>query len=199
MIFYVDFEDSFSHNILAECWKVGLKPQFLSSKKLSWDKPGVYLYGPGPGHPHDYTDFLTRLKTHLQSPQFFHFGFCLGHQLLSLAHGHEVQKSWHPVHGQTEELTIPFWEEFPVGVQGKKVKVQRYNSLTVNPPNKLLDCCLFESGEVAMMRFQRGLSFQFHPESVGTSHPDFFFKLIKNVAYHMTQKNGVSHAHSYYK
>jgi len=83
-------------------------------------------------------------------------GICLGHQMLGLIDKKMVSKAQEQIHGQT--IFIEF--------DGQERAVQRYNSLAV-----------YEDGtEVSIRRFERGISYQFHPESVGTDSNSLYFR-----------------------
>ena len=86
-------------------------------------------------------------------------GICLGHQLIGLVDGFEIRKSLKPMHG--EQVSILFNKKY--------TWVQRYNSLA-----------LFESArssdEILIREWSRGVSYQFHPESIGTLNNSIFFK-----------------------
>ena len=69
----------------------------------------------------------------------------------------------------------------------RRITVQKYNSLTVKLNKN--DCEALEekgfylyldSHELVMSRHKRLLTYQFHPESIGTTCPQLFFKPLLN-------------------
>ena len=116
----------------------------------------------------------------------FHLGVCLGHQIIGRVQGDKVIRSQMPLHGQAVPLKIPSWEGFfPKKTWNRNIQVQRYNSLTVRRRKVLgsLSEVLDENGEVLIRSFKQGISYQFHPESVGTSFPSLFFEPLKYFLY----------------
>jgi anthranilate/para-aminobenzoate synthase component II len=87
-------------------------------------------------------------------------GICLGHQLMARVQGREVSSSASQMHGQAVEILF----------HNKSYLVQRYNSLAVK----------IDGSEVNICEYQNGISYQFHPESVGTLQNEIFFKSLLN-------------------
>lgn len=183
-IILLDFDDSFTYNIASELSLLGLDCQVVH-----WSEyPDVFkqlqtsanacalILGPGPGHPDEYQEILPGLKKLIGKEQIFILGICLGHQLLARLIGVDVVKSSLPLHGQSVDFTVPAWldQEFA----GKTLQVQRYNSLTFFGREMPADWHWSgnSEGEVMIMKHQNLLSYQFHPESVGTSYREIFFK-----------------------
>ena len=86
-------------------------------------------------------------------------GICLGHQILALIDGLFVRRSMRPMHGQ--QVKIDF--------NNQNILVQRYNSLAVYVSEK-------NDNEILIRNWDRGISYQFHPESIGTERSPLFFK-----------------------
>ncbi len=180
MIYLCDFEDSFTYNIYADLQELKLPVtvipfkeiyQFLQTKITSNEKE-VIILGPGPGHPDEYNFIHTTVKSLLERKNLMLVGICLGHQLIWQAKGHACQHSATPVHGQIQKLKL----------FGKDLEVQRYNSLAIKLSTEqvveleknghrltLVNSELFASvkGDV--------LTYQFHPESVGTTCPNLLY------------------------
>jgi len=184
-VLLLDFNDSFTYNVASELLKIGIKTLVIPKpeikkylrKVIEKNKKTIIVYGPGPGHPDEYDEFFPLILKAIKRPYIYSMGICLGHQLLWRAQGYQVISSQTPIHGQQMEFEIPHWEEFDPFLWGKKVNVQRYNSLVVKGEGIKFS---YHEGEVMAGRFERGVSFQFHPESVGTKDPTIFFKSIKN-------------------
>lgn len=194
-IFLIDFNDSFTYNIAAELalmnHSVEIIPQeqavnFLNN--FNPDSDSVLIYGPGPGHPDEYQSLRNPILHLLDHPYIFHVGICMGHQLLWSLAGHRSVLSKKPIHGQAVSIEIPNWNDtFLESDLGRKVDVQRYNSLVVDYHGQQITNgmnffknvrCLYLDEELMISRFATGLSYQFHPESVGTSCPNIFFRVF---------------------
>lgn len=196
----MDFEDSFSYNIIGEFFSLDIRPHVVNKKDIvhflkNIDKEKAHkkiclIYGPGPGHPRDYQDEFILIKKVLKRSNIFHVGICLGHQLLLMAMGHEVIKSSLPTHGQKVQLKIPQWEHvFCSDDRGKNIWVQRYNSLVVKRNEKINGPKHFwydEQNEIMASYWDFGLTYQFHPESIGTDSPKTFFAPIKEIVYNLS-------------
>lgn len=164
-IIIIDFEDSFTYNIASvlypfeksvvvishdEFFKCHLE-KFLNSKEAH-----ALILGPGPGHPNEYQRYYLEIEKFRSLENFYVMGICLGHQILGLIDKKRVSKAQNQLHGQTKII------EF----NNKKRAVQHYNSLA-----------LYEDGrELNVRNFDRGVSYQFHPESVGTESGLIYFR-----------------------
>lgn len=194
-----DFADSFTFNIASILHRLGISFQVISLKdafcvleQLALHKKRkVIIFGPGPGTPQDYSFLFPAIRPLLKRPYYFHMGICLGHQLLATLRGYQIERCSHPCHGQREKFIIPPWPDiFPRHYIDQKILVQRYNSLRVKRDGPLEDKWPL-TGEIMACRFKGGVSFQFHPESVGTSCPYLFFNTITKFLYNKKdeQKN----------
>ncbi|MBF0313312.1 MAG: aminodeoxychorismate/anthranilate synthase component II [Oligoflexia bacterium] len=200
-----DFEDSFTYNIVSELQAVGGKVHVVSpdqakaylqklksdAKDLDLNNTTALVYGPGPGHPDQYAFLYPHIEALFGLPQFVHFGICLGHQIFWRIMGYPVERSRMPLHGQQVPFSIPRWRKvFLPQEMGRQVMVQRYNSLAVkvsggNYPRSMV---VNEEEECIASLFKWGVSYQFHPESVGTTHVKIFFKGMKRYFLHYERK-----------
>jgi len=164
-ILIIDFEDSFTYNVASVLYPLEQSvsvinvhdffthhfEKFLSEKNLR-----AIILGPGPGHPEIYQDYFQKIEELRKTESIYTMGICLGHQILGMMDGKKVLKSSEQIHGQT--ITINF--------KDTSLKVQRYNSLAVVDGSFAQD----------IRRFPRGISYQFHPESIGTENNLLFFE-----------------------
>ena len=181
-VLFVDCEDSFSWNIVAEIEKLGFDVHVLrhDDVRLTSDLSATYkiwVWGPGPGHPLEYPH-LIELMNKLSCKKVFHFGICLGHQLLGISRGGNVVSCLEPLHGQTREIRLAPWPDiFPMALSHTNIRVQHYNSLALIAACDLPAECreFIVSGESLMSSGPNYLSYQFHPESIGTNFRELFF------------------------
>lgn len=186
-----DFEDSFTYNIANVLYRLGVSSKIIHYKKLSTEiekqkKQSVFIFGPGPGHSRDYEMTFPIIKKLVLSNNHFIYGICLGHQLVHSALGGSVIHSKYPVHGESVLFKIPQWEIFSKEDRGKILPVQRYNSLVVDINTRLnydFDLALDVNSELMMSMFLKTYTCQFHPESVGTSCPEIFFRPVLKFLY----------------
>ncbi len=174
---FIDFEDSFSFNVVQELTDLGLAVEVIHWKDFeTLPSSGILALGPGPGHPDDYSVLYPLIQRWLDDERPY-FGVCLGHQIYWRVLGELVERSKDPQHGQkqTLELSVTFqeWLKLP-----SRVKVQRYNSLCVLGQGALRQPQLMnhiQEDEILITRGKNCISYQFHPESVGTSFRRAFF------------------------
>ncbi len=184
----IDFEDSFTYNIVSYFSKAE-----ISCDVIHWSKLNDYLltqyqcfvFGPGPGHVDDYQSITPYIKKILNDKSYSCIGICLGHQLIFKSLGAEIVPWEEPLHGRSIQVELPYW----LGHQ--KTAVQFYNSWGVCPSFFAKNVEIFKAEEkVLAAKADNFCSFQFHPESVGTSCPDTFFNLVFEIYYN--KKDGVS-------
>lgn len=168
-IYIVDFEDSFTFNIASELYlyekdlqvvshHVFFSPDNFSLFLRKINTPTAVILGPGPGNPEEYRYYFSSINEIKKNKFIFLMGICLGHQLLALMDGLIVRTSLKPGHGVQVKINF----------DDKNMLVQRYNSLAVFESVKSLK-------EVQVRQWKRGISYQFHPESIGTEHRALFF------------------------
>lgn len=166
-IFIVDFEDSFTFNLANVLYpyesrlRVVPHSKFFNDEYVSISKTSeriAVVLGPGPGRPEEYSAYFNKINHLRLNSDIYIMGVCLGHQILGLMDGLIIQDASKKVHGQTQEVLI----------EGSSRIIQRYNSLSV-----------YEDGvELYYRIFNRGISYQFHPESVGTENSIQYFKSL---------------------
>ena len=181
---FIDFEDSFSYNVVQELTEAGFHVEVMNWKDYEKNpEPHTLLVlGPGPGHPNDYQSIFFLVREWLNQLRPF-LGICLGHQIFWVLQGVEVVRSKRPLHGQKIELFLDEdWREW-LGVK-KKIFVQRYNSLAVpSGEEKSLSLLknFIQDDEILITRSSHLITYQFHPESVGTSFRQEFMDVVRSI------------------
>lgn len=184
-VFILDFEDSFTHNIYSEFLLKGHEAKVIEFKNLEAflsvpRRNCVYVYGPGPGHINEYEHLFSLIAINLQNDQIFHYGICLGHQIISNLFGAKIRPSANIMHGRSEKMLIPSWDVFDHSFQEKIASVMRYNSLcTVIDGETNFQVVTNEDNELLMTYSMHIFTTQFHPESVGTDCRNAFFDVVK--------------------
>lgn len=168
---FIDFEDSFAFNVIQELTNTGIEVSVLNWKDYE-ENPieGLLVLGPGPGHPDDYQQVYPLINSWIREKKPL-FGVCLGHQILWRLQDESVVRSKLPTHGQKVKLELSSewaaWLKLP-----STVYVQRYNSLAVlaqSAPRNPHLINFIQDDEILITRNEHILTYQFHPESIGTS------------------------------
>ena len=196
MITLIDFDDSFTFNIyscLKECFphiEIEVVPQNRAKSRLqtllATKKKHVLILGPGPGHPSEYSEFYPVISECIEHPSLFVMGICLGHQLIWNILGFKVVKSNRPIHGQRVEYTslkdqyIAPWLSFPLSVQRYNSLVVEYDKMLVKKLKNKQYKFYFSHDELIYSEGKNLITYQFHPESIGTYCPAQYFWPLKN-------------------
>ena len=173
MFLLIDNYDSFTYNLVQAFQMTGQSPyvvhnddpQLLSLAKDP--KLQAVCISPGPGHPSQAgycMEFLKLLPTHIPV-----LGVCLGHQILGLYAGAEINVAHSIMHGKQSDIVhdgTGIFSNLP-----HPMKVGRYHSLVVNAQK---DHDIFTvtarapEGEVMALRYRDRpwVGVQFHPESI---------------------------------
>ena len=184
----IDFNDSFTQNIRSELHRSGLRCEILNYSLIGHDfdfcKRQVIILGPGPGHPDDYQEVTHKLLRQVFARgNIYLMGICLGHQIILSYLGYEIKRRKSPKHGQCRVLELPKWRELEhTGESSRFISVQEYNSLIVldHPGSpKIVHSTFTDNEEILMSRGENFVTYQFHPESVGTSNSGVFFSFLK--------------------
>ena len=179
----IDFEDSFTYNLVQELSEANFSVEVIHWKDfITLPSDDLLVLGPGPGHPDEYQRIFPLIQSWLSMDKPL-FGVCLGHQIFWRLRGESVQRSLRPLHGQRIELNpSQEWRQW-LDIEGKLI-VQRYNSLMVGGDvgDRNLDLINFvHDDEVLITRSKRILTYQFHPESVGTTYRRKLIRAIYNI------------------
>src|SRR5665648_260497 len=105
-ITFIDFDDSFSYNVVQELTLVGFEVDIIHWQDYE-ENPSTKLLvlGPGPGHPDDYQKLFPLIDKWIKDGKPL-FGVCLGHQIFWRLQNEEVIRSREPVHGQKVKLRL---------------------------------------------------------------------------------------------
>jgi anthranilate/para-aminobenzoate synthase component II len=189
---FVDFYDSFSANLIQCFDSIGLdlEHHYWDEGKLDFTAFDFVVLGPGPGVIDDYVLFDPFLEQAI-ALNIKVVGFCLGHQILGRRLGLSVKKLDRPFHAKWFNINLS--DDF--SALKSNINVQFYNSWYLVPCDKPVEdvnyctVTLKETAMVVALKTDQFISYQFHPESVGTSCPQSIFRNINVFLYN--NKNAI--------
>lgn len=161
----VDQLRTFGHNVVI--YRNSVPAETLIERLQQMENP-ILMLSPGPGAPAEagcMPELLQRLRGELPI-----IGICLGHQAIVEAYGGHVGQAGEILHGKASAVTHDDSAMF-AGLPNP-LPVARYHSLVgSNTPQELTVNATF-NGMVMAVRHEgdRVCGFQFHPESILTTH-----------------------------
>ena len=185
-VFLLDNFDSFTYNLVDELRTLGLELivyrnsvsadvilQKMQKKAQRIDKNSqvkqvMLMLSPGPGNPSQAGSMLELLN--LVKGQFPVLGICLGHQAIVESYGGSIVRAEKVMHGKSS--LIKHCADKMFNNMPQPLPVARYHSLMAsNMPEELTVLANFAEIPMAVVHLKdKMLGFQFHPESILTSH-----------------------------
>ena len=162
-IVIINNDDDFCYMLAHLLDKMGFEVHIVGYKKFTMYKnTDVYVIGPGPGDPNDYTNYkviqIQKIISNIQNKKFL--AICLGHQLLCKMKGFECRKLVQPMQGE-KKLVYYFGKQYFLGFYNTFVPI--FNNLKNYDP---LQFSLDQSDNIIALRGSNFTSVQFHPESI---------------------------------
>lgn len=175
-IVFIDNFDSFTYNLVDQFRSLGhdvkiyrnhIAAEAIENAVNELDNP-VVLLSPGPGAPSEagsMPEVIQRLKGKVPM-----IGICLGHQAIVEAYGGAVAGAGEIVHGKVsmmEHQNHPTYSNLP-----SPLAIARYHSLVATQVPETLTVTAEVDGLVMSVVHEQDkiCSFQFHPESIMTTH-----------------------------
>ncbi|MGX7576445.1 aminodeoxychorismate/anthranilate synthase component II [Candidatus Vidania fulgoroideorum] len=187
MILIIDHNDSFVNNISEMFKNLKKKIYILNYNKLNYINLFIILYkviiclGPGPGDPREYKKSTRVLNNFYKSLKIL--GICLGHQIIGIFFGMNLKISKNINHGLPTNMIIKKFFKF-INIP-KRIKVVRYNSLTLNfkkSKNLKLEGFEEKNREIMILKHKKYniISFQYHPDSFMSQYSKKIMKFFIN-------------------
>lgn len=176
-IVLLDNRDSFTYNLVDELRQLGyplvvyrnhIAAEQLLATLASYPGRQLLCLSPGPGHPAESGNLLAVIEGARR--RYPMLGICLGFQALVHASGGRVDRCGETVHGKKALISHSnqgLFGDFP-----QPLAVARYHSLAGFDLPASIDV-LAHCGTIPMAAWfndYQALGFQFHPESILTSH-----------------------------
>ena len=182
MIYVIDHNDSFTHNVVhqlsmferVEC------DNYSSFSQNKLEKASTIVFSPGPGNPKNYP-LTSKIYNKFKGKKKI-IGICLGFQQILFCEGAEIIQQKKIYHGFQSKVRVT--SNKSLFDKGKTFKVGRYHSLKLKEPFKTKNFeitmrCL--ESKVAMSfenKKDKIYGFQFHPESFLTIDGNLLIKKI---------------------
>ncbi len=176
-IVLLDNRDSFTYNLVDELRQLGyplvvyrnhIAAEQLLATMASYSGRQLLCLSPGPGHPAESGNLMAVIEG--ARGRYPMLGICLGFQALVQASGGRVDRCGETVHGKKaliEHCNSSLFSGLP-----NPLAVARYHSLAGFDLPESIDVLAY-CGSIPMAAWfhdYRALGFQFHPESILTSH-----------------------------
>jgi len=182
MIYVVDHNDSFTHNVVhqfslfdkVEC------DNYNNINRLKLRQAKVIIFSPGPGNPKNYPSTSEIYNQYKGKKKII--GICLGFQQILFCEGAKIIEQNKIYHGYQSPIKVV--NKNSIFKKNQIFKVGRYHSLKLKEPFKINNFditmrCL--ESKVAMAfenRKDNVYGFQFHPESFLTNNGNLLIKKI---------------------
>jgi anthranilate synthase/aminodeoxychorismate synthase-like glutamine amidotransferase len=182
MIYIIDHNDSFTHNVIHQ-FSLFDKVECNNYNKINntkLKKASVIVFSPGPGSPKDYPISSNIYRKFKGKKKII--GICLGFQQILFSEGAKIIEQNKIFHGFQSNIKVV--NDKSLFRKGKNFKVGRYHSLRLKEPFKIPNFeitmrCL--ESKVAMSfenKKDQIYGFQFHPESFLTNNGNLLIKKI---------------------
>jgi len=182
MIYVIDHNDSFTHNVIHQLslFDEVKCDNYNKIDKLKLRKAKTIVFSPGPGNPKNYP-LTTNVYNKFKGKKKI-IGICLGFQQILFSEGAKIIEQKKIYHGFQSNIKVI--NRSSLFKKDKIFKVGRYHSLKLKEPLKIKDFeitmrCL--ESKVAMAfenKINKIYGFQFHPESFLTTNGNLLIKKI---------------------
>lgn len=189
-ILLLDNIDSFTYNLVDQlrCSKhnviiyINQVPTKIIIKKLSNMKNPILILSPGPGTPKT-AGCMPKLLKILQG-KIPIIGICLGHQAIIESYGGNIKQAMEIVHGKSSPIqhdNLAMFRNIP-----NPLKAARYHSLIGENIPSILTINAHYNNMIMAIRNDKDkiCGFQFHPESILTTHGTQLLNQTINWATH---------------
>ena len=182
MIYIIDHNDSFTHNVVhqfsnfddVECDNFNK----IDQKKLT--KAKVIVFSPGPGSPKNYTITSSIYKKYKGKKKII--GICLGFQQILYCEKGKIAEQKKIYHGYQSQIKVT--SNNSLFKKNRKFNVGRYHSLKLKEPFtaknfEITMRCVISNVAMAIENNKEKIyGFQFHPESFLTENGNLLIKKI---------------------
>ena len=182
MIYVIDHNDSFTHNVVHQ-FALFDKVECDNYDKINENKikqASTIIFSPGPGNPKNYPITSKIYKKYKGKKKII--GICLGYQQILFNEKGKIVQQKNIFHGYQSKVKVT--NESKLFKKNKIFKVGRYHSLKLYEPYKTNNIkitmrCAKSNIPMAIEDKKNNVyGFQFHPESFLTENGHFIIKKI---------------------
>ena len=182
MIYIIDHNDSFTHNVVHQfsLFDEVQCDTYNDIDKTKLNKAKVIVFSPGPGNPKNYP-LTSKIYNQFKGKKRI-IGICLGFQQILFCEGAKIVQQKQIYHGFQSKVKVVSKNSI---FKNKNIyKVGRYHSLKLKEPfySKNFDitmrCVISGSAMALENNFDKIYGFQFHPESFLTINGNLLIKKI---------------------
>ena len=182
MIYIIDHNDSFTHNVVHQFSNfddvVCDNYNKIDQKKLT--KAEVIVFSPGPGSPKNYTITSSIYKKYKGKKKII--GICLGFQQILYCEKGKIVEQKKIYHGYQSQIKVT--SNNSLFKKNRKFNVGRYHSLKLKEPfaaknfEITMRCAISNVAMAIENNKEKVYGFQFHPESFLTENGNLLIKKI---------------------
>ena len=182
MIYIIDHQDSFTHNVVHQFENFDDvmcdNHNEINEDKLKKSK--VIVFSPGPGAPKDYPRSSNIYKRFKGKKKMI--GICLGFQQILYCEKGKIIKQKKIFHGYQSKIKVT--GENSLFKKNRKFNVGRYHSLKLKEPfvaknfEITMRCAISNIAMAIENNNEKVYGFQFHPESFLTENGNLLIKKI---------------------
>ena len=182
MIYVIDHNDSFTHNVVHQfsLFDKVKCDNYSNINKINLTKAKVIVFSPGPGNPRNYP-LTSKIYNQFKGEKKI-IGICLGFQQILFCEGAKIVEQNKIFHGYQSRIKVI--NSNSLFKKNRVFKVGRYHSLKLKEPFNLKNFnitmrCLESKVAMAFENNKDKIyGFQFHPESFLTYNGNFLIKKI---------------------
>jgi anthranilate synthase/aminodeoxychorismate synthase-like glutamine amidotransferase len=182
MIYIIDHQDSFTHNVVHqfESFDSVVCDNYNEINESKLNKANTIVFSPGPGSPKKYPISSNIYKRFKGKKKII--GICLGFQQILYCEKGKIIEQKKIYHGYQSEIKVT--SNNSLFKKNRKFKVGRYHSLKLKEPfaaknfEITMRCAISNTAMTIENNKEKIYGFQFHPESFLTENGNLLIKKI---------------------
>ena len=182
MIYIIDHQDSFTHNVVHqfESFDNVVCDNYNKINVNKLNKANVIVFSPGPGAPKNYPISSSIYKKFKGQKKII--GICLGFQQILYCEKGKIIEQKKIYHGYQSQIKVS--SDNSLFKKNRKFKVGRYHSLKLKEPfaaknfEITMRCAISNIAMAIENDKEKIYGFQFHPESFLTENGNLLIKKI---------------------